>query len=196
MQHITYVVFMKNLVTGEHFAVPHNAPPAAHETAMEALRQRYPANKFMTLTAYTLEELEDTCEHVRRWPGVATKPQKETAHRVTTTAAHITSPTPSAEAVAAVEKFAATQGQATTPTTTAQQNTAQPVQNSSIFQPGSMLKQAQTQQAAPKTPTQPTSPDVQAGPAPAFREQAVTQHQQPTAPQGGLSVIQALKQMR
>ncbi|MFZ2619577.1 MAG: hypothetical protein WAX89_01770 [Alphaproteobacteria bacterium] len=78
----TYVVFMRNSKTGEEFSVPVNA--YSHTEAMTALLATYPARSFIMHTAYAVDELQNTLEHVRRWPGVATKPQKEVAAQAQT----------------------------------------------------------------------------------------------------------------
>ena len=86
----TYIIFMKNLKTGEDFSVPHNGPVEGHKQVMAEVAKTYPAAKFRMLTAYSLNEMQDALENIRRWPGVASKPQtalrSATSGRVVTTA--------------------------------------------------------------------------------------------------------------
>ena len=74
----TYIVFLKNLKTGEEFAVPHMAADNSHDLAMAELRSQYPANRFAMHTAYTVAELQNIMENATRWPGVASKVQTGT----------------------------------------------------------------------------------------------------------------------
>lgn len=75
----TYIVFLKNLDTGEEFTVPTNASENSHDMATMHVRKTYPANRFAIHTAYTTQELDNIIMNAQRWPGTASKVQKGTA---------------------------------------------------------------------------------------------------------------------
>lgn len=72
----TYIVFLKNLSTGEEFTVPTNA--TNHDMSMMQVRKTYPANRFAIHTAYATQELDNILVNAKRWPGAASKVQKGT----------------------------------------------------------------------------------------------------------------------
>ena len=75
----TYIVFLKNLQTGEEFTVPTTMNQAnQHDLAMMQVQKTYPANRFLAHTAYTTQELDNIIVNATRWPGAASKVQKGT----------------------------------------------------------------------------------------------------------------------
>ena len=61
--------------------MPHNAPANSHGDVLKYISTTYPASAFQIHTAYTMSELENMLEGVSRWPGVASKPQKDSVTR-------------------------------------------------------------------------------------------------------------------
>ena len=125
----TYIAFCQSKTTGEEFVIPQTAPAGAHADTIRAeIHKTYSAAEYNVLTVYSLQELEDALEGVKRWPGVASRPQAAVAQRART---------------------------ARIPTTTAIPQAAAPQQANSIFGAGSIINKkvpsAQTEApAAPK----------------------------------------------
>lgn len=64
-----YVVFVRNMQTGEEFVCTQQAPEGSHETLVALMRRKFPRPDFEVHTAYTVKELTEVICNVERWCG-------------------------------------------------------------------------------------------------------------------------------